>query len=47
MKQNEVDSRVWHIDFRGEGSIDAGGPSRESLSNITMEVQSALLPLMI
>ena len=27
---DDSDSRVWRANFQGEGSIDAGGPYRES-----------------
>uniref|UniRef100_A0A7S3NE73 HECT domain-containing protein n=1 Tax=Euplotes harpa TaxID=151035 RepID=A0A7S3NE73_9SPIT len=39
--------KAWRATFVGEGSIDAGGPYRESLTNITDELQSACLPLLI
>lgn len=31
----------------GEGSQDAGGPFREMLTNVALEIQSTSLPLMI
>ena len=39
--------KAWKANFVGEGSIDAGGPYRESLSNITDELYSSCLPLLI
>lgn len=33
--------------MQGEGSIDAGGPYRESLTNICSEIESDNLPLLI
>ncbi len=35
------------MDFEGESSIDAGGPYRETLTNIAVEFESGVLPLMI
>ena len=37
-KQNGTDSRIFKVDFLGEGSIDAGGPYRECLTNICQEL---------
>ena len=39
--------KAWKTYFLGEGSVDAGGPFRESVENITDEVQSYSLPLLI
>ena len=39
--------KSWKATFVGEGSIDAGGPYRESLSNMTDELYSRCLPLLI
>jgi hypothetical protein len=33
-KMNSTDSRMFSCTFAGEGSIDAGGPFREMLSNV-------------
>ena len=44
---NSVDSQILKVEFKGEGSIDAGGPYRETLTNICNELQSAVLPLLI
>jgi len=38
---------VLKVDFKGEGSIDAGGPYRETLTNICKELMSSALPLLI
>lgn len=42
-------SRAWKIDFQGEGSIDAGGPYHESVSQVCTELMagSQTLPLLI
>lgn len=45
--QNSVDSQIFKVEFKGEGSIDVGGPYRETLTNICNELQSAALPLLI
>ena len=42
-----ADARAFHVTFEGEGASDAGGPYREVLSNLAMEVQSMALPLLI
>ena len=33
-RHKDVDGRIYRINFKGEGSIDAGGPFRDSLTNI-------------
>ena len=33
-RHRDVDGRIYRINFKGEGSIDAGGPFRDSLTNI-------------
>ena len=45
-KQNSS-YKAWRACFVGERSYDAGGPYRESISNITEELQSSWLPLLI
>ena len=45
--QRGVDSRCWYANFIGEGSIDVGGPFRDSLDNIIAELESEALPLLI
>ena len=45
--QNGVEARCWYAEFQGEGSIDAGGPFRDSLDNIAKELESSALPLLI
>jgi E3 ubiquitin-protein ligase HERC2 len=44
---NSVDSQILKVNFSGEGSIDAGGPYRETLTNICKELMSPILPLLI
>ena len=39
--------RVYKINYRGEASIDAGGPYNESMSNICDELQSSFLRLFV
>jgi len=46
-RKKEVDGRIYRINFRGEGSIDAGGPFRDSLVNIADELESGLVALLI
>jgi len=46
-RKKNVDGRIYRINFKGEGSIDAGGPFRDSLSNIVAEMESGLVPLLI
>lgn len=47
MKKNDAESQPWRITFVGEGSIDAGGPYRESLTNMCEEMMSSFLPLFV
>lgn len=47
LKKQNSSYKAWRANFMGEGSYDAGGPYRESLSNITEELQSTTLPLLI
>jgi hypothetical protein len=37
-KQNSTDSLAFRVNFKGEGSIYAGGPYRETLTNICKEL---------
>ena len=46
-KQKSTDKRCWKINFRGEGSMDYGGPFRDSLVNISRELETGVLPLLI
>ena len=46
-RKQGVDSRCYYAKFIGEGSIDAGGPFRETFDNIMKELESDLLPLLI
>jgi len=39
--------RVWRANFQGEGSYDIGGPYRESQENISNELSSSVLPVLI
>ena len=41
------DDKGWNANFEGEGSIDQGGPYRDSISNIVDEIHSSFLPLFI
>lgn len=47
LKKSSSSTKAWRAQFMGEGSIDAGGPYRESLTNITDELYSPCLPLLI
>jgi hypothetical protein len=46
-KQNQPDNQVFRAYFAGEGAIDAGGPFRDTLSNLVEELESDSLPLLI
>jgi hypothetical protein len=35
---NSPDSRIFKVEFKGEGSIDAGGPYRDCITNICKEI---------
>lgn len=47
LQKSSSSSKAWRANFTGEGSIDGGGPFRESIENIIDELQSATLPLLI
>ena len=47
MQKNGTEDKAWRANFVGEGSIDAGGPYRESITNICDEMMSNFLPLFI
>ena len=42
-----TDDKCYSINFLGEGSIDAGGPFRDSLTNIAEELESGVAPILI
>ena len=42
-----TDERCYSIKFLGEGSIDAGGPFRESLTNIANELEQGTVPILL
>ena len=46
-RKNSMDERCYRIKFLGEGSIDAGGPFRDSLVNVVEEMEAGNLPLLI
>jgi hypothetical protein len=39
------DARLWGVDFSGEGSIDVGGPYRESVTLACADLMSGAVPL--
>ena len=43
----DTDYRIWRANFQGEGSYDIGGPYRESMENISRELSSSVLPVLI
>ena len=40
-------TKAWSCQMLGEGSIDAGGPYRDSVTNIAEELHSSCLPLLV
>ena len=46
-RQKSTDSKAYEARFKGEGSIDAGGPFRESLTDIAKEIETGVVPLLI
>ena len=46
-RRDGPDDRVFRANFKGEGSIDAGGPYRETMENISKELSSSVLPILI
>jgi E3 ubiquitin-protein ligase HERC2 len=47
MKKNDASGQSWSANFMGEGAIDAGGPYRESITNMCEELMHKVLPLFI
>jgi E3 ubiquitin-protein ligase HERC2 len=47
LRVKDSSRKAWNANFVGEGSQDAGGPFRDSLSSITDELNSCCLPLLI
>jgi hypothetical protein len=50
MRQNNLSvhkSKAWFTVFKGEKSIDEGGPFRESVTDMCTELQSKALDLFI
>jgi hypothetical protein len=45
--RGKPNAQVWSVAFLGEGSIDVGGPYRESLTNAVADLQSENVPLFI
>jgi hypothetical protein len=46
-RREGLDDRVVRANFKGEGSIDAGGPYRELMENISREICSSVLPILL
>merc|ERR1712060_806641 len=46
-RQTDVDCKAYDVKFLGEGSIDAGGPFRETLTNIAHEMEIGAAPVLI
>lgn len=47
MHINSADKKAWFVKFIGEYALDEGGLFRESLSEITTELKSSVLPLLL
>lgn len=45
--RGQRDAQLWSAEFVGEGSIDVGGPFRESISNLCSDLMSDATPLFI
>ena len=45
-RRDGIDNRVFRANFKGEHSIDAGGPYRELMENISRELCSSVLPVL-
>ena len=43
----DTSNRFIRANFKGEGSIDAGGPYRECMDNMSRELCSSVLPVLI
>lgn len=40
-----TDEKCYRVEFLGEGSIDVGGPFRDSLTNIARELEAGVVPV--
>jgi len=46
-RMNRTDSQIFEAQFAGEGSIDVGGPFRDTLTNLCAELETDALPMLI
>lgn len=46
-RQAKPNEQLWNVDFLGEGSIDVGGPYRESITLACQDLMSSATPLFI
>lgn len=46
MRYKKADTRIFSVKFVNEGSIDCGGPMRDFISNLCLEIMSDVLPLL-
>ena len=44
---DDLNKKAWKAVFVGEGSVDAGGPYREALTNLISELYTPCLPLLV
>lgn len=44
-QKNKPDDQVYRCELAGEGAIDAGGPFRESLTNMVRDMELGTVPL--
>ena len=47
LRINDTNRKAWDANFVGEGSQDAGGPYRETLTNLVSELYTSCLPLLV
>ena len=46
-RRDNLGDRVFRANFKGESSIDASGPYREAMDNISSELCTSVLPILI
>lgn len=46
-RHHSTDDMCWKVNFKGEGSMDYGGPFRDCLVNIARELETGIVPLFI
>lgn len=46
-RKHGLEAKCFKVKLMGEGSIDAGGPFRDTLTNIVQELESGVVPILV